>query len=69
MKYADTIFNRTTLNLCFRDRIKALLNGKVIVELEIKCEHAPGALESSSRAYAPVLMPRKSGGGYAEVGR
>lgn len=68
MEYADTIHHEVTIKFGWRDRLKILLNGRAIVKSRIDCEVPPGATNSRSEAFAPVLFPRNSGGEYAEMG-
>ena len=62
-KSADTIFTRTNIFLSFADRFRVLVTGKLRLDIEIACEHLPGATTSRSSVVVPPIIQRKSSGG------
>lgn len=69
MPFADKIISNTDIKLCFLDRLKVLLHGKVWVRLEIDCENTPGRMSSTAQTIIPPIFVKKGKGGYAEVTR
>lgn len=60
---ADRITTSVVVTLDWRDRLRVLWHGRLIVDIRTNCEHAPGFVESATTLLVPPVVRRHHGFG------